>query len=347
MRFESGRDRERVQAFFQKAIRISATRIPNAVFGFCFVAAIVVNLACHGQDASINEAASEGSPVKLGPGDHVQTLMVGEQKRTYLVHVPERYDSKTPTPLVVALHGAGMNGSMMSWFCDMNKTSDAKGFIVVYPSGTGTGSFLTWNAGGLIGKLNGGRADDVAFVSKLFDEMSAMANIDQKRIYVCGLSNGGMMSYRLASEISDRIAAIAAVAGTMTTDEFEPKRPIPVMHFHGTKDTIVPYGPPYGTMPPVIKLKGAEETVETCATFNGCDKTPVIDTLSKDTDKTKVTRKTYGGGKNGTEVILVTIEDGGHTWPGRQLPIGFLGKAARNISANELIWEFFEKHPLP
>ena len=150
----------------------------------------------------------------------------------------------------------------------------------------------------------------------------------------------------ISIELSDRIAAIAAVAGTMAMEEQQPLRPISVMHFHGTKDGIVPYGPPYGTMPRVIRLKGVEETVEIWVRLNACEKAAKTDTLSKVDDKTKVTRQTYTGGKNGSEVVLVTIDGGGHTWPGRQLPIAFLGKSARNISANGLIWEFFQKHPL-
>ena len=77
---------------------------------------------------------------------------MGEQKRTYLVHVPKGYDPKKPAPVVLALHGAAMNGSMMVWFSGLNKKSDEAGFIVVYPSGTGTGPFLTWNAGGFKGR---------------------------------------------------------------------------------------------------------------------------------------------------------------------------------------------------
>src|SRR5690349_23035341 len=87
-------------------------------------------------------------PETLGPGDHTRTLLMGEQKRTYLVHVPKGCDPKKPAPVVLALHGAGMNGAMMAPFCGLNKKADEAGFIVVYPSGTGTGPFLVWNAGG-------------------------------------------------------------------------------------------------------------------------------------------------------------------------------------------------------
>jgi len=80
--------------------------------------------------------------------------------------------------------------------------------------------------------------------------------------------------------------------------------------------------------------------------LNACDKTPKTETISKDADEMKVTRKTYGGGRNRSEVVLVVIEEGGHTWPGQDPPVGFIGKSAKNISANDLMWEFFEKHSL-
>ena len=281
--------------------------------GLFFLATGLMMGVSYGQDAPAKGNPDDEAKVVLEPGDHDRKLTVGEQKRNYIVHIPTGHDPKKPTPVVLALHGAGMNGSMMRWFCGLNKTSDANGFIAVYPSGTGSGPFLTWNAGGLIGKLNGGRPDDVAFMGSLLDDLGTLVTIDEKRIYACGLSNGGMMCYRLAIEMSD---------------------------------TIVPYGPPYGKTAPMIRLKGVEETVEIWVKLNGCETKPQTETLSKEGDKTPVTRTTYGGGKNGSEVVLVTIEGGGHTWPGQQPPVAFIGKSARNISANELIWEFFQKHPL-
>ena len=291
-------------------------------------------------------ALSVAQPEAIGPGDHTRTLMMGEQKRTYLVHVPKGYDPKKPAPVVLALHGAAMNGQMMVWFSGLNKTSDQAGFIVVYPSGTGTEPFLRWNAGGFKGKMAEGKADDVAFIGKLLDDLSAVVKVDEKRVYACGMSNGGMMSYRLAAELSDRIAAIAPVAGTIAIEESKPKRPVPVIHFHGTKDTFVPFEIAKGKTPKFMKLKGVEDSIQTWVKLNGCEEKPKTDVLSKDGDEMKVTRKTYGGGKDGAEVVLVVIEEGGHTWPGQQPPVGFMGKSVKNISANDLMWEFFQKHKL-
>lgn len=283
-------------------------------------------------------------PEPLGPGDHTRTLTIGEQKRTYLVHIPKSYDGKKPTPVVLALHGAGMNGSMMVWFSGLNKKSDDAGFIVVYPSGTGAGPFLTWNAGGLRGKMAEGRADDVAFIGKLLDDLGSVLKVDDRRIYACGMSNGGMMCYRLAAELSDRITAIAPVAGTIAIDESKPRRPVPVIHFHGAKDSIVPFEVAKGKAPSFLKLKGVEDSIQTWVKLNGCEEQAKVETISKAGDEMKVTRKIYASGKEGAEVVLVVIDEGGHTWPGQQPPVSFVGKSARNISANDLMWEFFQRH---
>jgi polyhydroxybutyrate depolymerase len=285
-------------------------------------------------------------PEPLGPGDHPRTLTVGGQKRTYLVHVPKGYDARKPTPVVLALHGAAMNGPMMAWFSGLSKKSDEAGFIVVYPSGTGTGPFLVWNAGGFRGRMARGGADDVAFIGKLLDDLGTVVKVDGKRVYACGMSNGGMMCYRLAAELSYRIAAIAPVAGTIAVKESKPKRPVPVIHFHGTKDTLVPFARAKGKAPAFMSLKGVEDSIQTWVKLNGCGGTSRTETISKAGAELKVTRMTYGGGRGGAEVVLVVIEGGGHTWPGRQPPVGFLGKSARNVSANDLMWEFFRKHQL-
>ena len=288
-----------------------------------------------------DDVPSSAKTSLLGPGDHSRTVMMGEKQRMYLVHVPNGYDPKTPVPVVLALHGAAMNGPMMVGFSGLTKKADEAGFIVVYPSGTGLGPFLTWNAGGFKAE---GQVDDVVFISRLLDDLGTVVKFDEKRVYACGMSNGGMMCYRLAAELSDRIAAIAPVGGTIAIKQNKPNRAVPVIHFHGTKDTFVPFETAKTNKPAFMKMKGVEESIQTWVKLDGCDEKPKIDVLSKDGDEMKVTRKTYSGGKDGAEVVLVVIEEGGHTWPGQQPPVTFIGKSAMNISANDLMWEFFQKH---
>ena len=281
-------------------------------------------------------------------GDHTRVLQVDGRERSYLVHVPPTYDPKKPTPIVLVLHGAGTNAQIMVRFCGMNKKADEAGFVAVYPNGTGTaGLFLTFNSGGLSSKMAEGRPNDTTFVAKLLDDLATAVNVDPKRVYATGMSNGGMMCYRLASELSDRIAAVAPVSGTMAIPDYKPKRPVPVMHFHGTADSIVPFGGPSIGTPKFLTFKSVEETVHLCAKADGCPETPVVEDLpDKADDGTRVKRKTYGPGKDGAEVVLFEIEGGGHTWPGQEPPVRFIGKSTKDISANDLMWEFFKKHPL-
>ena len=162
------------------------------------------------------------------------------------------------------------------------------------------------------------------------------------------MSNDGMICYRLAAELSDRIAAIAPVDGTIAIAESKPTQPVSVIHFHGTKDDLVPFAKGEGGIQNFLRLKGVEDSVQTWVKLAVCHKQPQTDILSKEGDAMKVSRQTYGGGggKNGAEVVWITIEGGGHTWPGREPVLDFLGKSALNISANDFMWKFFQKHKL-
>lgn len=282
----------------------------------------------------------------LDPGDHKRSIASEGIKRHYLVHVPESVRPNNPAPVVIALHGVAMDGRMMAAFSGLNKKADEAGFVVVYPTGTGIGPLSAWNSGGLSGPLAAGKPDDVAFISSLLDDLATVVRMDAKRVYACGLSNGGMMCYRLAAELSGRIAAIAPVAGTVSLAECRPTRPVPVIHFHGTGDTIVPFEIRKGKGPPFIRLKGVEESVRLWAGINGCRETRGPEFLAAPHEDLAVTRETWTAGTNGAEVVLVTIRGGGHTWPGQKPPVGFIGKSTRKVSANDLMWDFFRRHPM-
>jgi polyhydroxybutyrate depolymerase len=280
----------------------------------------------------------------LAPGEHVRSLTIGSLARSYAVHVPPSYDPGRPTPVVLALHAAAMNGASMARFCGLNETADRAGFVVVYPNGTGsTPFFLYWDAGGVRGRPS----DDVGFVAKLLDDLAMVIHVDPRRVYATGMSNGAMMCYRLAAELSDRIAAIAPVAGTMAIETFRPRRPVPVLHFHGTKDGLVLFGGPDERIPENLKFLSVDASIRAWAEADGCPETPaVFEVPDLVEDGTRVLRKSYGPGRGGSEVILYIIEGGGHTWPGREPRISYLGRSTRDIAANDLIWEFFQKHAL-
>jgi polyhydroxybutyrate depolymerase len=252
-------------------------------------------------------------------------------------------------PVVLIFHGGASNAEQMVRFSGMNDKADNAGFIAVYPNGTGRDDkLLTWNGGNCCGFAMEKNIDDVAFTRDLLDDLSKVAKIDAKRVYATGMSNGGIMCYRLASELSDRIAAIAPVSGTMGTEKCTPKRPVSIMHFHGTEDEFVPYKGGKGEKSlSQTDFKSVEQTVSAWLKADGCKDEAKEDKIpDKAKDGTPIVRKTYGPGKNDTEVVVITIEGGGHTWPGREPALKYLGKSTKNISANDAMWEFFEKHPM-
>jgi polyhydroxybutyrate depolymerase len=285
----------------------------------------------------------------LGPGDYSKSVRVGGETRTYLVHIPAAYTGATPAPLVLAFHGGATDAAVMLRFCGLNDKADQAGFIVAYPNGTGeTKKLLTWNAGNCCGYAKRNNVDDVAFVRAVLDDMDKAVRIDAKRVYATGMSNGAMMCYRLAAELSDHIAAIAPVAGTMGVDGPAPGQPVPVLHFHGSEDQFVPIGGGQGPRSlSQTDFASVDETIRAWVKIDGCRQEPVVTKIgTKDANGLTVVRSVYPAGPSGAEVVLYTIQGGGHTWPGQVPRMAMLGKSTTVISANDLMWEFFQKHPM-
>jgi polyhydroxybutyrate depolymerase len=285
----------------------------------------------------------------LKPGNHTRSVEIGNRTRTYRAHIPPGYDGARAVPVVLAFHGGGSNVSQMVKFCGLNEKADREGFLIVYPAGTGQlASELTWNAGNCCGYAREQSVDDVAFTRVLLDDLENVASVDRRWVFATGISNGGMMAYLLASELSDRIAAIAPVAGPMGTATCNPTRPVPLIHFHGTADEFAPFGGGKGEKSQSgTDFYSVEHSIRSWVKANGCKEEPAVEELAdRARDGTKVTRKTYGRGKDGAEVVLVVIEGGGHTWPGREPTLKILGKSTQNVSANDAMWEFFVRHPM-
>lgn len=286
---------------------------------------------------------------QLTPGDHTRSLEVDKRSRTYLIHIPPKHDPKKPTPVVLAFHGGGSNAKQMIQFCGLNETADKHGFIVVYPNGTGPlEKVLTWNGGNCCGYAMQNNVDDVAFSGALLDDLAKVVKVDPNRVYATGMSNGAIMGYKLASELSDRIAAIAPVGGPMGTETCKPVRPVSVIHFHGTDDQFAPFKGGKGKKSlSQTNFYSVEHSVRSWVEANGCKEKPETTKLpDKAKDGTRVTITNFGSGKDKAEVVLVAIEGMGHTWPGQQPAVKFLGKSTRNVSANEMMWEFFQKHAM-
>ena len=283
--------------------------------------------------------------------DTIRTVIAGERERRYRMHVPGKYDPERPAPVVIALHGGGGNPASMVRLSGLNEKSDEAGFIVVYPFGTGRlkDRFLTFNGGNCCAYAKRHNIDDVGFVRALLDDLETVVNVDENRVFATGMSNGGIMAYRLASELSDRIAAIASVGGPMGTETCDPGRPVSVMHFHGTDDRFAPFdggkGQGLGGGAGPTDFYSVDHSIQNWVRANGCDPEPRVEKLPDTTeDGTRVIRKAYAAGEAGAEVVLVEIEGGGHTWPGRKPRVSFLGKSTKDISANDMMWAFFQKH---
>jgi len=286
----------------------------------------------------------------LTAGDHARSLAVDGRQRSYLVHVPESADKSRAWPVVLAFHGGGSNATQMVRFCGLNDQADKSGFVVVYPDGTGrTEQLHTWNAGNCCAYAMTQKIDDVKFTRMLLDDLAKVLLVDQRRVYATGMSNGAMFCYHLASELSDRIAAIAPVSGPMGTRDCHPKRPVSVLHFHGTDDQFAPFAGGRGES----SLSGTDflsvdYSLNRWIKANGCSEKPRVEELPVEVDDgTRATRKTWGEGQEGAEAVLIRIQGAGHTWPGRTPLLRRLGKSTRNVDANSLMWEFFSRHPLP
>ena len=291
--------------------------------------------------------AAIGAPLQaLEPGDH--ELEVGG--RRYLAHVPARLPDAPA--LVLSFHGGGGNARSHQRYVRTDALADREGFVVAYPEGSGGvgGKLQTWNAGTCCGRSVREQADDVGFVRALLDDLHRRLAYDRARVYATGLSNGAMMSYRLAAELPDRIAAIGPVAGSMVLARFAPRRAVPVMHIHSVDDPRALYagglGPPFPFTDSRVLHPSAEEKLAEWAKANGCTGGPEA-AERREWQSHTATRLEYRGCK--AETVLWKLSGAGHVWPGGErdyLP-RLLGQGSRVIDANEELWRFFSRQRLP
>jgi len=262
--------------------------------------------------------------------------MSGGIYRNYRVYIPAAYTGTTARPLVFDLHGYTSSASAEQAYSNFAPIADTANVIFVYPNGTLDGSSQPyWNAG------FGTAMDDIGFISNLIDTLLTQYNIDADMVYSCGMSNGGYMSHTLACELSNKIAAIASVTGSMTTYQnsiCSSGRPVPVMQISGNADGTVAYGGGGGSM-------GIDALVNYWVTNNNCNPTPVFTNVpnTSTSDGCTAEHYVYNGGTNGSTCEKYKIIGGGHTWPGSPFVIGVTNQ---DFKASEKIWLFFRKYKL-
>ncbi|WP_409028340.1 alpha/beta hydrolase-fold protein [Janthinobacterium sp. SUN098] len=269
----------------------------------------------------------------------VSSLVHKEEKRRYIVYTPEAYQSQPQQnfPVVFNFHGGGMSMAEQMLYTQMNKAAERYRFIVVYPQGIRQ----DWNVGFGMDYLAG--TDDVGFTQAILSKLKQDYRIDDKRVYATGLSRGGFFALRLAAELPQQFAAVASVGAPM---------PEPVLQHHKQKDKVGMLLI-QGMADKVVLFEGkaasylsAEGTFDYWRRHNGIEGATPQPRLIPGAagDATQVSWLEQGAG--GAKVALLTVKEGGHTWPGADafnvgLPIG---KTTRAIDANEVMWEFFSKH---
>lgn len=258
--------------------------------------------------------------------------------RTYSFYVPASYIPGIAVPMVIGLHGLSSDGEEFAQNRDFRPIADTANFIVVHPDGSTMFGVRFWNYDNVLGST----VDDVGFLEALIDTISAQYTINPLRIYAAGMSNGSFMCYALACQ-SNRFAAIGTVTGSMSVDMYEecdPENPIPVLHIHGTDDSVNDYE---GTS----TMQGIEDVNLFWVNENNCNAIPVTVSIPdvNTTDNATAVRYIYSGGNDGHAVELFKINGGGHTWPGWPVS-GSSGNTCMDFDACKEIWRFFSQYEL-
>ncbi|MEY4763874.1 MAG: hypothetical protein RI907_547 [Pseudomonadota bacterium] len=283
------------------------------------------------------------------PGLQEHRLQVGGLARSWLLYLPRQLDPKRPAPVVFAFHGGGGWAAYMTdddrygWLAK----ADQAGFVAVFPSGYSKfpgGRLATWNAGGCCGDARDREVDDVAFVRAIWAELRDKLQVDPARVYATGMSNGGMMSHRLACDMADVFAAVAAVAGTDATDTCRPARPVSVLHIHAKDDTHVLYeggaGPgAFRDASKVMDFVSVPATVQAWVSRNRCP-APAQTVLAVPGARCEA----HTACSQGVAVEVCTTEEGGHSWPGAAASRQGKAPPSQAIRANDVIWDFFVQH---
>ena len=274
------------------------------------------------------------------PGTYRFSFVHGSLTRHYIVHVPANLPRGKPAPLLLSLHGGGGNMDNQANSRGLKEKADQAGFVAVFPNGLSrfpNGVRATWNAGGCCGKAAETKVDDVSFLREVIERVSRQMTIDRSRIYSTGMSNGAMMSYRLACELPTLIRAIAPVAGTDNTIACKPSRPVPVILFHARDDSHVSFNG--GAGPDSIAGVNFTSVPATVAKWVALNRAAPM--AKRVLTVPGATCDRHAASPGGAPVEVCITESGSHSWPGT--PSDRDNKnPSMAISANDLMWQFFQ-----
>lgn len=218
----------------------------------------------------------------------------------------------------------------------LSERAGRHGFIVAYPEGYKN----TWNAGDCCGPARDEGIDDVAFTEAILEDLGSAVWLDQSRVFATGFSNGGKMAYRLACELSDRIAAIGVVATSIGVTDCRPRRPVPVLHIHGMGDRFAPFSGGRGLTWSSVDHVSVPSTIALWVQWNRC-----TGEIKIRCEGERVTRFSYPSHHEGAQMVLYLIQGMGHQWPGgKALEPGLLGPGSDDLSATDKVIEFFLAH---
>ena len=290
--------------------------------------------ACKDSGAS---ATSGAAPVPAAAaGVQNASLTVKGMERSYRLYVPRSLPADGAAALVVAMHGGLGTPEQFAENSRFDQAAEAHGFLVVYPEGVGR----TWNGGACCGQAARQNIDDVAFISALIDHLREGFDIDPNRVFATGHSNGAIMSFRLACELSDKIAGIGAVAGSLEVSTCSAPRPVAVLAIHGDADQNHPLvggmGPNSVAGVPFASLASSMEALRKA---NGCS-------AATDTSREgAVTTSIWRGCRPGGETEQRIIAGASHAWPGAtRAGSALVGPPSQALDATEEVWRFFETH---
>lgn len=333
---------------------------------------VLVGTAIAGSGAAAAATTTTTAPhavLASESGSYVFTLTFDGLQRDYRLHVPPAAASGKPLPLVLNLHGATQNGQLEEITSDMDPNADMNGYLVAYPDGTRISKVLTpdpvaknaqygWNAGMCCGLPVTKHINDVGFLLKVISDIAAKTPVDLKRVYMTGISNGGMMAYAMAAEASAHFAAISSISGQVEIPVIHPTRSVPTMEFHSVDDPIAKFdGTPNKN--PLLRLS-VMEGIDQWVKADGCDKEPhtgaeIVGAAGSISAGETATPISYTHCRSGAEVALWRFTGSGHVWPGSPLNMGPMknwilagvGRGIILVNADETMWQFFEKYSLP